>query len=167
MRLRAAANLGWQIVVLVVIALGILALRPGQVSGYSMEPRIAPDEYVLINALAYRLGAPRRGDIIAFRHERSAPEVYLKRVIGVPGDRLWIDRGVVRVNGAVISEPYVRYHDARSAAPIVVPPLNYYVLGDNRPNSDDSRAWGFVPAQELIGRAFFAVWPPPRIGPLQ
>lgn len=166
-RLKAAVRLAWQCALLVAIALAILALRPGQVSGYSMEPRIAADEYVLIDALAYRLRAPRRGDIVAFRHERSAPEVYLKRVIGVPGDRLSIERGIVRVNGAIVAEPYVRYHDARSAAPVVVPPLDYYVLGDNRPSSDDSRAWGFVPAAALIGHAFFAIWPPPHIGPLR
>ncbi len=167
MRLKSAANLAWQVAVLVVIAFAAMGLRPGQVSGFSMEPRIAPDEYVLINALAYRLGVPRRGDIVAFRHERSAPEVYLKRVIGIPGDRLSIERGIVRVNGAVLSEPYVRFHDSRSASRVVVPPLDYYVLGDNRANSDDSRAWGFVSARALIGQAVLAVWPPAHIGVLQ
>ena len=83
-----------------------------------MEPRIDSDEYVLINALAYRLGAkPQRGDVVAFRHERSAPSVYLKRVIGLPGDRIEIARGTVYVNGAQLDEPYVRFRDARSAAP--------------------------------------------------
>jgi len=166
-RLKSAANLTWQIAVLIVIAFAALGLRPGQVSGFSMEPRIAPDEYVLINALAYRLGTPQRGDIVAFRHEQSAPEVYLKRVIGVPGDRLSIERGIVRLNGAILAEPYVRFHDSRSAPRVIVPPLDYYVLGDNRANSDDSRAWGFVPARALIGRAIFAVWPPAHIGALR
>ncbi len=166
-RLKSAANLTWQIVLLVMIAFAVMGLRPGQVSGFSMEPRIDSDEYVLINALAYRLGPPRRGDIVAFRHERSAPEVYLKRVIGVPGDRVRIVRGIVNVNGASLDEPYVRFRDTRSAAQVIVPPHSYYVLGDNRANSDDSRAWGFVPAADLIGRALFGVWPPPRIGPLR
>jgi len=166
MRLRSAANLAWQLAALVLIAFAVMGLRPGQVSGYSMRPRIDSDEYVLINALAYRLGTPQRGDIVAFRHERSAPTVYLKRVIGVPGDRISIDRGTVSVNGVPLAEPYVRFGDSRSFAALVVPHDDYYVLGDNRANSDDSRVWGFVTAQDLIGRALFGVWPPAHFGVL-
>ncbi len=132
-----------------------------------MEPRIDSDEYVLINALSYRFGTPHRGDIVAFRHERSAPSVYLKRVIGVPGDRIAIAGGVVSLNGQVLAEPYVRFPDQRSAPSVTVPPASYYVLGDNRANSDDSRAWGFVPAADIIGRAMFGVWPPSHIGPIR
>jgi signal peptidase I len=132
-----------------------------------MEPRIDEDEYVLINALAYRLSQPQRGQIVAFRHERSAPEVYLKRIIGVPGDRVAIDRGLVILNGVPLKEPYVRFRDTRSAAPAVVPSGAYYVLGDNRANSDDSRSWGFVPAPDLIGRAIFGIWPLGRFGVLR
>jgi signal peptidase I len=164
---RSAVNLAGQLALLVFIAFAVMGLRPGQVSGFSMEPRIDSDEYVLINALAYRLGKPRRGDIVAFRHERTAPTVYLKRVIGLPGDRIAIDHGVVTVDGAALDEPYVHFRDARSFAPVVVPRDAYYVLGDNRANSDDSRAWGFVPVRDLIGRAMFCVWPLPHVGPLK
>ena len=143
-------------------------MRPGQVSGLSMEPRIDSDEYVLINALAYRLGAvPQRGDVVAFRHERTAPSVYLKRVIGVPGDRVEIRQGVVYVNGTELTEPYVRFRDTRSAAALIVPASSYYVLGDNRANSDDSRFWGFVPATDIVGRAVIGVWPPDRTGAIR
>ena len=166
MRLKSAAKLAWQLALLVVIVFAILGLRPGQVSGFSMEPRIDSDEYVLINALAYRLGSPQRGDVVAFKHERSAPSVYLKRVIGMPGDRIEVDRGAVNVNGSVLDEPYAR-RDTRSFPAVVVPAGAYYVLGDNRANSDDSRAWGFVPAGDLIGRATFGVWPLRHIGPLR
>jgi signal peptidase I len=152
---------------LVLLLFAIMGLRPGQVSGLSMEPRIDEDEYVLINALAYRFGAPQRGDIVAFRHERSAPSVYLKRVIGLPGDRVKIEHGNVRVNGRALAEPYVRFRDERSASEAVVPAGAYYVLGDNRVNSDDSRTWGFVPAADLIGRAVFGVWPLGRFGALR
>jgi signal peptidase I len=131
-----------------------------------MEPRIDSGEYIVINTLAYRFGAPARGDIVAFRHERSAPSVYLKRVIGIPGDRIAIERGYVSVNGVRLDEPYVRFRDTRSTAAVTVPPHAYYVLGDNRANSDDSRVWGFVDASDVIGRAMFAVWPPHRIGAL-
>ncbi len=167
MRLRSAANLAWQLTLLVLIVFAILGLRPGQVSGYSMEPRIESDEYVLINALAYRLGSPARGDIVAFRHERSAPTVYLKRVIGIPGDRIAIFRGSVLVNGIALDEPYVRFGDRRSAREVSVAAGTYYVLGDNRANSDDSRVWGLVPKGDLIGRAVLGVWPIPHIGALR
>jgi signal peptidase I len=165
--LRTAANLVWQVAVLAVIAFAVVGLRPGEVSGYSMEPRIDTGELVLINALAYRLGAPRRGDIVAFRHLRTGPSVYLKRVVGLPGDRVAIERGTVRVNGAKLEEPYVRFADDRTFGAVTVPPNAYYVLGDNRPASEDSRTWGFVPASELIGHAAFGLWPPGRIGALR
>jgi signal peptidase I len=129
-----------------------------------MEPRIDSDDCVVINALAFRFGAPARNDVVAFRHERFAPSVYIKRVIGVPGDRIAIDRGIVRLNGAVLDEPYVRFHDARSFPEVVVPPNAYYVLGDNRANSEDSRAWGFVPADQIVGRATFVAWPLAHLG---
>ncbi len=129
-----------------------------------MEPRIDSDDYVVINALAFRFGTPARNDIVAFRHERSAPSVYLKRVIGLPGDRVAIDRGIVHVDGAILDEPYVRFHDTRSFSQVVVPPNAYYVLGDNRANSDDSRAWGFVPADQIVGHATFVIWPLSHLG---
>jgi signal peptidase I len=165
-RLRSAANLAWQVALLVLIAFAVMGLRTGQVSGYSMEPSIDSDEYVLINALAYRFSAPERGDIVAFHHERTGQSVYLKRVIGLPGDRIAIDRGVVSVNGTKLDESYVRFADDRSFAPVVVPANAYYVLGDNRPKSDDSRAWGFVPASDLMGRAMVGIWPFGHIGTL-
>ncbi len=130
-----------------------------------MEPRIDSDEEVVINHLAYRFGAnPQRGDVIAFEHVRSAPTVYLKRVIGGPGDRIEIRSGKVFVNGSPLDEPYVQFGDARSFPIATVPPNSYYVLGDNRANSDDSRFWGFVPGDEVIGRATFVIWPFGRMG---
>ncbi|GAC1652909.1 MAG: signal peptidase I [Vulcanimicrobiaceae bacterium] len=151
-------------------ALGILALaffmRTPQVSGLSMAPDIASGEYVLINTVSYRLGRPRRGDIMAFRHERSAPSVYLKRIIGLPGDRISIVRGAVYVNGTRLEEPYVRFPDRRSFREVSVPQNALYVLGDNRANSDDSRFWGFVDEPMVIGKAVAAIWPLARIGTL-
>jgi signal peptidase I len=166
-RWRPAARLASQLALLLLICVAVLALRLGQVSGLSMEPRIDSDEYVLIDALAYRFGAPARGQIVAFRHLRFGPRVYLKRVIGVPGDRVAIERGSVWVNGAVLDEPYVRFRDRRSARPVVVPRDAYYVLGDNRAASDDSRSWGFVPAADVLGRAILCFWPPSHFGPLR
>lgn len=141
-------------------------MRTPQVSGLSMAPHIASGEYVLINTVAYRVGHPARGDIVAFRHERSAPSVYLKRIIGLPGDRIAISRGEVFVNGAKLNEPYVRYPDTRTFPEVTVPSGALYVLGDNRANSDDSRFWGFVEQGDVIGKAVAGIWPLPRMGTL-
>ncbi len=165
MRWRPAASIALQVALLGLIAFALM-LRAPQVSGPSMEPRVDSGEYVLINTLAYRMGTPARGDIIAFKHEAYGSLVYLKRVIGVPGDRISIDRGNVTLNGRVLEEKYVRYRDGRSAREAVVPPGAYYVLGDNRANSEDSRAWGFVPERDIVGRALCGIWPLDHLGTL-
>ncbi len=153
---------------LAVLCLLIVAffMRLPQVSGLSMEPLIHSGEYVLINTFAYRLAPPRRGEIVAFRHEGDAREVFIKRVIGVAGDRIRIDRGRVYINGAKLDEPYVRDADGRSVPEITVPPSFVYVLGDNRANSEDSRSFGAVGDDRLIGRAIAGVWPPSMLGAL-
>ena len=164
-RWRSAAGVALQVALLGLFGFAF-TIHPSQVSGFSMEPRIDSGEYVVINTLAYRFGQPHRGDIIAFRHERSAEAVYLKRVIAVAGDRVGVERGTVYLNGVLLDEPYVRFRDTRSTPTVTVPERAYFVLGDNRANSDDSRVWGFVSAGDVIGRAMFAVWPPPRVGAL-
>ena len=166
-------QLHWRSVVSVTLQIGALAalaalffMRTPQVTGLSMAPHITSGEYVLINTVAYRMGRPERGDIVAFRHERSAPSVYLKRIIGLPGDRIAISGGAVYVNGAKLIEPYVRYPDTRTFPAVTVPPGALYVLGDNRANSDDSRFWGFVEAGDVIGKAVAGIWPLRRMGTL-
>jgi signal peptidase I len=124
-----------------------------------MEPHIHSGEYVLINTFAYRIATPRRGEIVAFRHEGDAREVFIKRVVGLPGDRIRIERGRVEVNGKPLQEPYVRAADDRSFAEVTVPASSVYVLGDNRANSEDSRAFGAVGDDRLIGRAVAGIWP--------
>lgn len=141
-------------------------MRLPQVSGLSMEPLIHSGEYVLINTLAYRIATPRRGEIVAFRHEGDAREVFIKRIVGLPGDRIRIDRGRVYVNGTKLDEPYVRDADDRSLPEITVPSSSVYVLGDNRANSEDSRSFGAVSEESLIGRAVAGVWPPRMLGAL-
>lgn len=151
-------------------ALGVLAIaffmRTPEVSGLSMAPRIASGEFVLINTISYRLHAPDRGDIIAFRHDSPAPEIFIKRIIGLPGDRIAIDRGRVSVNGVPLAEPYVRFADQRSFPQTTVPPGSLYVLGDNRIDSNDSRFWGFVKQDEVLGKAIAGIWPPAALGTL-
>jgi signal peptidase I len=152
-----------QILLLALIAVAFFVRTP-QVSGFSMAPHIDSGEFVVINTAAYRIGTVRRGDIIAFEHDRPAPSVYLKRIVGLPGEHIEIRRGAVFVDGTLLREPYVRYRDDRSTAPVTVAAGSYYVLGDNRANSDDSRDWGLVPSSEIIGRAVIAIWPPTHFG---
>lgn len=131
-----------------------------------MEPHIAPGEYVLINTFAYRIAVPRRQDIVAFRRDGDARGLFIKRVIGLPGDRVRIDRGTVFLNGSALVEPYVRYADARSFAEVTVPPGSVYVLGDNRAVSEDSRVFGPIAGDHLMGRAIAGIWPPSSLGSL-
>lgn len=165
LHLRSLGSLALQLAVLGALIAAFFVRTP-QVSGLSMEPHISSGEYVLINTLAYRFGTPQRGDIVAFRHEGDTPETYIKRVIALPGERVRIDRGVVYVNDAVLSEPYVRFEDKRSFAQITVPPDSVYVLGDNRANSEDSRIFGAVADDQLMGRALAGIWPLAAIGAL-
>ena len=166
MKLRTIAGLVLQVAVLLALIAAFFVRTP-QVSGPSMEPHIAPGEVVLINTLAYRFGEPRRGDIVAFRHVTDAvSELFIKRVIGLPGDRVRIDAGMVYVNGAKIDEPYVTFADTRSFPELTVPPNSIFVLGDNRANSEDSRFFGAVPEDALVGRALAGIWPVKDLGTL-
>ncbi len=126
-----------------------------------MVPTLRPDAFVLLDI---RTGPPQRGEIVAFRHERVGPTLYVKRVIGLPGDRIAIAGGVVVRNGVRLDEPYVTLRDARGMRDVTVPPDAYFVLGDDRPASEDSRVWGFVRASDLEGRAVASLWPPAAIG---
>jgi signal peptidase I len=165
LRRRSVANLALQLALLAVLVAAFFVRLP-QVAGLSMEPYIRSGEYVLINTFAYRIGAPHRGEIVAFRHEGDARTVFIKRVIGLPGDRIRIDRGQVYINGARLEEPYVAHADGRSFAQLLVPAASVYVLGDNRAESEDSRFFGPVGDDRLIGRAIAGVWPPHMLGGL-
>jgi len=156
---RTIASVIVQVIVLALIAAAFFVRIP-QVSGPSMEPRIQPGQVVLINTLAYRFGKPARGAIIAFRHDAPTPETYIKRIVGLAGDRIAITGGTVSVNGAPLDEPYVRFRNAQTLAPLTVPAGTVYVLGDNRSDSDDSRDFGPLALQDVIGQAVVALWPP-------
>ncbi|MGB8265681.1 MAG: signal peptidase I [Candidatus Velthaea sp.] len=155
---RKIASVIAEVIVLALITAAFFVRIP-QVSGPSMEPRIQPGEVVLINTLAYRFGKPVRGQIIAFRHDAPTPETYIKRVVGLGGDRIAITRGVVSVNGTPLDEPYVRFRNPQTLPPLVVPADGIYVLGDNRSDSDDSRDFGPLALHDIIGQAVVALWP--------
>lgn len=156
---RHAVRVTVQVVVLLAIGMAFF-LRIPQVTGPSMLPHVQPGELVLINTLAYRFWPIRRGDIVAFAHDEATAQTFLKRVVALPGDRVRIDRGELFVNERPVDERYVSFRDARSVAPVTVPPHGLYVLGDNRAESEDSRVWGPIDENAVIGQAVIGLWPP-------
>ena len=164
---RASAAIAWvwmrDIVVSVVVAVFIITFlyQPVRVEGTSMLPRLENHDRLFINKFVYRFEAIQRGDVIVFHYPRDPRLSYIKRVIAVPGDRVEIDRGQVVVNGNPLSEPYVplQYRDMRSMEPEVVPPGEYFVLGDHRSIASDSRDFGMVARPLIYGKAEFVYWP--------
>lgn len=147
-----------QAVVLVAI-LFLFTLRLAHVSGVSMEPTVPADSMVVVSTLDYRFFRPKRGDVIAFAHERVGPETFIKRVIATAGERVCERKGVMYVNDAAVNADGARLLDTRTVASMAVQAKNYYVVGDNRPQSDDSRNWGTVHASSILGRVDAVVWP--------
>jgi signal peptidase I len=129
------------------------------VDGTSMQPGLNNSQYVLVNKLAYLFHSPERGDVIVFHWPVDTTKDLIKRVIGLPGDVIVIDRITVMVNGVVLKEPYISVPANPKGDRLVVPPNDYFVMGDNRQVSDDSRDWGFVPKSYIIGKAVLVYWP--------
>ena len=170
----------------------ILLLQGGvqnyRVEGPSMLPLLENQDGVFVNKLAYEtvdaehvarwvpglgaapgegwypFGEPGYGDVVVFRWPRDERQFFVKRVIGLPGDAIEIDRGEIYRNGEPLAEPYVEHASGETIIERVVPEGHYYVLGDNRAQSDDSRRWGFVPAENIVGELWFGYWPLERFG---
>jgi signal peptidase I len=135
--------------------------QPVRVEGTSMLPRLVDSDRLFINKFAYHFSAIERGDVVVFRYPRDPEKSYIKRVIALPGDRLRIIRGHVWRNDALVEEPYVpeEYRDTRSMAEIVVPEGCYFMMGDHRSISSDSREFGPVERSLIYGKASFVYWP--------
>ncbi len=155
---------------LIVSALIIVFLyQPVKVEGTSMLPGLTDQERIFINKFVYRFGPVERGDIVVFRYPRDTSKSYIKRVIGVAGDRVRIENGIVFVNDHQLREPYVPqiYEDGRPYPETVVPPHAYFVLGDHRNLSNDSRDFGPVDETFIYGKAVFGYWPVAKLGTLR
>jgi signal peptidase I len=135
--------------------------QPVRVEGTSMLPRLEDSDRLFINKFAYHFQAINRGDVVVFHYPRDPEKSYIKRVIALPGDQLRVDHGRVFVNGKAIREPYVPpdYRDNRSVAEITLPPGEYYMMGDHRSISSDSRDFGPVERSLIYGKAVFIYWP--------
>ena len=142
--------------------------QPVKVEGTSMMPALVDQERIFINKFAYRFGISdvHRGDTVVFYFPGDTSKSYIKRVIGIPGDTIEIRRGSVFVNGSQIDEPYVpdNFRDRLSLDRVRIGPGEYFVMGDHRSASNDSRSWGTVPRNYIYGRAVFVYWPLDKLG---
>lgn len=148
----------------IVLPVRLFVAQPFIVSGESMSPTFENGEYLIVDELTYRLSPPKRGDVVIFRYPRNPKEFFIKRIIGLPGETVQVQGGQVMVtetSGTTITldEPYVKNLGNGPDATYPVDPGSYFVMGDNRPESSDSRIWGLMPRQNLIGRAFIRLLP--------
>jgi signal peptidase I len=144
----------------------IFLYQPVRVEGTSMLPMLEDQDRLFINKIAYRVGEIHLGDVVVFQYPRDHTKSYIKRVIALPGDALRIDRGRVYVNGRRLQEPYVpnRFSDDRSQPEMVLPAHEYFVMGDHRSISSDSRDFGPVDRNLIYGKAVFVYWPMEQVG---
>jgi signal peptidase I len=144
----------------------IFLYQPVRVEGTSMLPMLEDQDRLFINKIAYRVGDIHEGDVVVFQYPRDHTKSYIKRVIGLPGDDIRIEHGRVYVNGAQLKEAYVpmRFTDDRSQPETVLPPNKYWVMGDHRSISSDSRDFGPVDRELIYGKAAFVYWPMEQVG---
>lgn len=149
----------------------LLVMQPHKIKGSSMEPDFHDAEYLLTDKVTYRFGEPKRGDVVVFKAPPDFKDEFIKRIIGIPGDKVKVQNGKVFVNGQEVNEPYLtpgQYTTsgtfATEGTELTVPSKNYFVLGDNRDHSYDGRAFGFIDRSKINGRAWLVYWPPQYAG---
>lgn len=152
------------LIIVVVIPIRVFVVSPFVVDGASMYPTFENLDYLIVNEVIYRLNAPMRGDVIVFRYPGNPSVFYIKRIIGLPGEKVSIDHGAITittVDGAkmTITEPYIVNEDATYTKNVSLNEGEYFVMGDNRPNSSDSRTWGPLPKKDIIGRVDLRLLP--------
>jgi signal peptidase I len=157
--------------VLIAVVLIVFIYQPVKVEGTSMTPTLTDQERIFINKFTYRFGlsSVERGDTVVFWYPQDMSKSYIKRVIGIPGDRIRIEDGHVFVNGRELSENYIPPENRddstwRDGREVTVPANDYFVLGDHRNQSSDSRMWGWVPRKNIYGKAVFVYWPLDKMG---
>ena len=167
---RRSALRAWgrDLILSIVVSVFIIVFlyQPVRVEGTSMLPRLEDQDRLFINKLAYRVSDIHRGDVVVFQYPLDRQKSYIKRVIALPGDDLRIDHGRVYVNGARVTEAYVppRFADDRSLPEEVIAPHQYFVMGDHRSISSDSREFGPVARNLIYGKAAFVYWPFDQVG---
>ncbi len=158
--------------VLIALLINLFLAQATRVYGQSMEPNLHTDQRLVVEKLSYNrhfrqllgLNGPERGDVVVIRVKTQGDELLIKRVIGLPGDTVEIHDGQVFVNGQPLAEPYLAGATTGFYGPSIIPPLQIFVLGDNRGFSNDSRSFGTVPLEDVVGRAWFSYWPLEQFG---
>lgn len=153
----------------IVLPVRLFIAQPFIVSGESMAPTFENGEYLIVDEISYRFEEPQRGDVIIFRYPRDPSEFFIKRIIGLPGETVTIKDGQVMVTDVTgttltLNEPYVKNIGNGRDGVYQVDQSNYFVMGDNRPESSDSRIWGLMPRENLIGRAIVRLLPLQQAG---
>jgi signal peptidase I len=149
---------------LIAIGINLFLAQATQVQGQSMEPNLHTAQRLVVEKVTYRFHGPRRGDIVVIDLPEAGPELLIKRVIGLPGETISSQGGQVFINGEPLEEPYVTNPGGRDVPEQVVPPLHVFAMGDNRQYSNDSRNFGPVPIEDIIGKAWFSYWPLELLG---
>lgn len=155
------------------IVLYLFVLSPHQVRGSSMDDTFHTGEYILTSKISYKFGSPKRGDVIVFKSPKNPDIDFIKRIVGLPGDTILIKDTQVLVNGNILDEKYIRDKTnipggfIQDGVAVTVPGGYLFVMGDNRPNSEDSRRFGFIPITDIIGKVFFRYFPITRFGPIK
>jgi signal peptidase I len=163
----------WTRDLLIAIGLALVIIvflyQPVKVEGTSMAPLLSDQERIFINKFVYRFEPIERGDVVVFWYPLDHTKSFIKRVVGLPGETVEIRQGTLYVNGKVVPEPYVppQYEDSSDFGPVRVPKDSFFVLGDHRISSNDSRVFGPVSSQYIYGRAVFAYWPVDHFGSLE
>jgi signal peptidase I len=152
----------------IALVIVVLAYQPVKIEGDSMAPLLSDHELIFINKLVYHFEPAQRGDVIVFSYPLDRKKSYIKRIVALPGETVEIRQGLVNVNGNPLPEPYVpsQYEDLSDFGPEQVPGKSYFVMGDHRNRSYDSRVFGPVASRFISGRAVFAYWPVDRFGSL-
>jgi signal peptidase I len=151
-----------------VTSIVIFTYQPLTIEGNSMAPLLYDHEAIFINRIAYHLGSIERGEVVVFDYPLDRTKLFIKRIVALPGETVEIRQGLVYVNGNWLPEPYVpsQYGDLSDFGPLKVPSNSYFVLGDHRNSSNDSRAFGTVAGRLIHGRAVLAYWPVSHFGSL-
>lgn len=153
--------------ILMAVAVVLFAVQGFQIDGQCMQPHLYTGERIAVNKTAYALTSPKRGDLVVFHYPRDPKQIFIKRIVGMPGDVVSITNGHMQIDHQPLQEPYVVNVAHGDMAPQFVPHDQYFVMGDNRDASDDSRDWGDLPCANIIGRAAACYWPPTHAHVLQ
>ncbi len=150
--------------VVIVVPIRLFVAQPFVVEGESMHPTFESGDYLIVDQLSYRFGDPERGDVVVFRYPNDESVFYIKRIVGLPGETVHIEQGntrITKVDGSelTLDEEYVVTEDATYTLSRSLGPGEYFVMGDNRPKSSDSRSWGALPERDIMGRAYIRLMP--------